>query len=95
MSSAKYNTSPQYNSPKRKVILTDNVPSPNVRRTPSKQKKTYSDICKEYELMRNYFGPSNQSPNLFMSKLDNRFRMYFMKCKDNNIKSESPHKDNE
>ena len=31
--------------------------------------------------MRKYIDPKQDSPNVFLNKLDNRFRMYFAKCK--------------
>lgn len=49
--------------------------------TKTKTRKNISEIHQEYELIRKYIDQKKDSPNLFLNKLDNRFRMYFAKCK--------------
>tara|TARA_Y100000389_G_scaffold149355_2_gene148658 strand:- start:12654 stop:13001 length:348 start_codon:yes stop_codon:yes gene_type:complete len=52
---------------------------PTISKT--KTRKNISEIHQEYELIRKYIDQKKDSPNLFLNKLDNRFRMYFAKCK--------------
>ena len=49
--------------------------------TKTKTRKNIREIHHEYELIRKYIDQKKESPNLFLNKLDNRFRMYFAKCK--------------
>ena len=86
MSSSMRIASPKYNTPTKNTTLAYNV-SPVIKKNLNKQKKTYSDICDEYELMRNYFDPRDRSPNLFMNKLEYRMKQYYSHCiKHNNLK---------
>lgn len=62
--------------------------SPSMKSKADNNRKTIAEICDEYELMRNFFDPMEHSPNLFMKKLDNRFRMYFRKCKNKHSSDE-------
>lgn len=52
--------------------------------TKTKTRKNIREIHHEYELIRKYIDQKKDSPNLFLNKLDNRFRMYFAKCKTYN-----------
>mgnify|MGYP001327513279 CR=1 FL=1 len=55
---------------------------PTISKT--KTRKNIREIHREYELMRKFIDEKKDSPNLFLNKLDNRFRMYFAKCKTYN-----------
>jgi len=52
--------------------------------TKTKTRKNIREIHHEYELIRKYIDQKKDSPNIFLNKLDNRFRMYFAKCKKYN-----------
>lgn len=38
------------------------------------------EICKEYDLKRNQHFPNEKSPNLFMTKLNMRLKIYYTNC---------------
>ena len=49
-----------------------------VKKNTQKTKKIIIDqILKEYELKRNNFNPTMQSPNLFNNRLNQRMKLYY------------------
>ena len=53
--------------------------------TNNKDNKNFKKIINEYRLKMNSFNPKNNSPNMFISKLELRMKYYYGLYKSKNI----------